>query len=69
MPDKAREAGKPENIIDKIARGSLDKYYKEDTLLMQASILDGKKSVEEMHLECLQNSAITDFKRVNLNQD
>ena len=37
--DKARQAGKPENLLDRIAQGSLQKYYKENTLLQQEFIL------------------------------
>ena len=34
--DQARQEGKPENIIDKIAQGKLQKFFKENTLLSQA---------------------------------
>ncbi len=33
--EKARAEGKPENIIDKIAAGSLTKFFKESTLINQ----------------------------------
>ena len=32
--DKARQAGKPENLLDRIAQGSLQKYYKEKSSVM-----------------------------------
>lgn len=67
--DKARQAGKPENMLDRIAEGALQKYYKEFTLLQQASILDGKKSVEEVLKSESKTLTVTAFKRVNLNQD
>lgn len=67
--DKAREAGKPENLLDRIAEGSLNKFYEEFTLLKQASILDGKKSVAEVLKGENKTLTVTDFKRVNLNQD
>lgn len=67
--DKAREAGKPENLLERIAQGSLHKYYQEFTLLQQASILDGKKSVDELLKGESKTLTVTDFKRVNLNQD
>lgn len=67
--DKARAEGKPEELLDRIAEGSLNKYYKENTLLMQASILDGKKSVEEVLKGESKTLTVTEFKRVNLKQD
>ncbi|WP_028658915.1 translation elongation factor Ts [Nocardioides insulae] len=42
----AREEGKPENIISKIAEGRLNGFYKEVVLLEQASVLENKKSVK-----------------------
>lgn len=67
--DKAREAGKPENLLERIAQGSLNKFYEEFTLLKQASILDGKKSVAELLKGESKTLTVTGFKRVNLNQD
>lgn len=66
---KARQAGKPENLLDRIAEGSLNKFYEEFTLLKQASILDGKKSVAEVLKGESKTLTVTAFKRVNLNQD
>ncbi len=45
--DKAREAGKPENLLERIAQGSLQKYFKENTLLDQAFVKDNKMSIGE----------------------
>ncbi len=67
--DKARDAGKPENLLERIAQGSLQKFYQEFTLLQQASILDGKKSVAELLKGESKTLTVTDFRRVNLNQD
>ena len=44
--DKAREEGKPENMLDKIAEGRLNKFYQEATLLNQAFIKDAKETVK-----------------------
>ncbi len=41
--EKAREAGKPENLLDRIAEGALQKFYKESTLLQQEYVKDSKK--------------------------
>lgn len=67
--DKAREQGKPENLLDRIAEGSLNKYFKENCLLMQESILDSKKTVEQILNSENKELTVVDFKRVNLNKD
>ena len=48
---QAREQKKPEPIIEKIAQGKLDKYYKEVCLLEQPFVKDDKKSVQDMITE------------------
>lgn len=45
---KAREEGKPENIIDKIAEGAVKKYCKEVCLLEQPYIRDDKQSIADL---------------------
>jgi elongation factor Ts len=45
--EKAILEGKPENIVERIAEGSLNKFYKESTLLNQAFIKDAKQSVAD----------------------
>ncbi len=45
---QAKEAGKPEHIIDKIAQGKLEKYYQEVCLLEQNFIRDPDRTVEEI---------------------
>ena len=43
--DLARQEGKPEEMLEKIATGKLNKFFKESTLLNQAFIKENKKSV------------------------
>jgi len=43
-----REQKKPEAMIEKIAQGKVDKFYKETCLLEQPFVKDDKKSVQEM---------------------
>ena len=43
-----REQKKPEAIIEKIAQGKVDKFFKETCLLEQPFVKDDKKSVQEM---------------------
>ncbi len=45
---QAKDAGKPEKILDKIAEGKLNKFYSEVCLLEQPFIKDTDKSVEEV---------------------
>ena len=44
----ARKEGKPEQILEKIATGKLNKYYQENCLVEQAFIKDNSKSVAEL---------------------
>ena len=46
--EKARENGKPEQLIEKIAEGSVNKFLKEVTLLSQPFVKDDSKSVGEL---------------------
>ena len=45
--DQARMAGKPEAIIEKIALGKLNKFFKENTLLNQDFVKDSKLTVAQ----------------------
>lgn len=45
--DKARQTGKPENIIEKIIEGQVNKYYGETCLLEQAYVKDPDKTVQQ----------------------
>ncbi|WP_410209208.1 translation elongation factor Ts [Aquirhabdus sp.] len=45
---KARESGKPENIVEKMITGSLDKYLNEVTLTRQAYVIDNEKKVGDV---------------------
>ncbi|MGB4413800.1 MAG: translation elongation factor Ts [Paludibacter sp.] len=65
--DKARQEGKPENMLDKIAQGRLNKFFQESTLLEQSFIKDGKITVAD-YLKANKVTAIA-FKRVTLNQE
>lgn len=68
--DKAREAGKPENLLQRIAEGSLQKYFKENTLLEQEFVMDdSKRSVKDVLKATSKTLQVASFKRVNLNQD
>jgi elongation factor Ts len=46
--EKAKEAGKPEAMLEKIADGTVQKYLKEVTLLSQPFVKDDKQTVEQV---------------------
>ena len=65
--DKAREQGKPENLLDRIAEGSLNKFYKEVTLLQQDYVKDNKMTIDQFLKQNDKELTVTEFKRVSLN--
>ena len=65
--EKARQEGKPEAILDKIAEGRLNKFYQETTLVEQAFIKDAKITISEYLKQ--NNATATAFKRITLNQE
>ena len=54
-------------MLEKIALGKLNKFYKESTLLNQDYIRDSKKSVKQFLNEIDSEVKITAFKRVGIN--
>jgi elongation factor Ts len=64
--DQARQEGKPENIIDKIAEGKLNKFFKESTLLNQDFVKDSSKTISKMLDDVSKGLTVTSFKRVAL---
>ena len=67
--EKAREEGKPEAMLEKIAEGRLNKFYQESTLLEQAFIKDAKITIAQYLKQQNKDLNITEFKRVTLNQE
>ncbi len=67
--EKAREAGKPENLIEKIAEGALTKFYKEFTLLQQEFIKNPKQTVAQYLDAHDKELAVTGFQRFTLNAE
>jgi elongation factor Ts len=64
--EQARKEGKPENMIEKIAEGKLNKFYKESTLLNQDFIKDNKKTVRDYLKEVSKDLTVTTFRRFSL---
>lgn len=46
--EKAKEAGKPDEMLEKIATGTVNKFLKEITLLSQAFVKDDKVSIQDL---------------------
>ena len=65
--EKAREEGKPENMLDKIAEGRLNKFYQEATLLNQAFIKEAKQTVKAYLTSNDKDLTVTGFIRFTLN--
>ncbi|MEE4260448.1 MAG: translation elongation factor Ts [Bacteroidales bacterium] len=64
--DMARQEGKPEEMLEKIAMGKLNKFFKENTLLNQTFIKDSKKNVAEYLQSKDKDLTVVDFKRIAL---
>ncbi len=64
--DLARQEGKPEEMLEKIALGKLNKFFKENTLLNQEFIKDGKLSVRDYLSSVDKDLKVTSFKRLML---
>lgn len=64
--EQARAEGKPEEMLEKIAMGKLNKFYKESTLLNQDFIKDNKKTVAQYMNDSEKGLTATGFKRVAL---
>ena len=45
--EQAKESGKPDNVIETMVKGRLEKFFKESVLLKQAFVIDTEKSVEQ----------------------
>jgi elongation factor Ts len=66
--EQARNEGKPENMLDKIAEGKLNKFFKESTLLNQEFTKDNSKTVRQYLQSVDKDLKVTGFLRYTLNQ-
>jgi elongation factor Ts len=58
--------GKPENMVEKIAQGKLNKFFKESTLLHQAFVKDNSKTVAQYLDSVSKGLTVAEFKRVTI---
>lgn len=70
--DQAKAQGKPDNIVEKIAQGRLEKYYAESVLLDQAYVKEPDKSVQDLLTETIakvgENINIKRFARFRIGE-
>ncbi len=64
--DIARQEGKKEELLEKIAMGKLNKFFKENTLLNQDFVRDSKMSVSQFLKQTDPDLKVTGFKRLML---
>src|SRR6186713_122498 len=56
--------GKPENMVDKIAQGKLQRFFKDNTLLLQPFVKDNSKTVAQYLDSVTKGLTVAEFKRV-----
>ena len=66
--EQARQEGKPEEMLEKIATGKLGKFFKEKTLLNQDFVRDTKKTIRQYLAENDKELTVTGFKRLMLGE-
>lgn len=54
LRDQARAEGKPENIVEKIVEGRVDKFYAETCFMEQPFVKDEKKKISQLVMEAIQ---------------
>ena len=64
--DQLRQEGKPEEMLENIAKGKMKKFFKENTLINQQYIKDSKQTVTDYINSEKQGLDITGFARVSL---
>ena len=64
--DQLRQEGKPEEMLDNIAKGKIKRFFKDNTLVNQDFIKDSKLSVDQYVKSADKNLSVTAFRRVAL---
>jgi elongation factor Ts len=65
--EQARREGKPEHMLEKIAEGKLNKFYKESTLLNQDFVKDNKITIRQYLQKVNKELTVTEIRRFSLN--
>jgi elongation factor Ts len=64
--EQARAEGKPEEMLEKIALGKLQKFYKESTLLSQQFVKDNSLSIAQYLNNVSKGLTVNAFKRISI---
>ncbi|WP_448528232.1 translation elongation factor Ts [Raineya sp.] len=64
--EQARNEGKPENMLEKIAQGKVNKFIKESTLLNQEFVKDSSKTVAQYLQGISKDLKVVTFKRISV---
>lgn len=64
--EQARAEGKPEAMLEKIAMGKLNKFYKDNTLLSQTFVKDSSKNISQYLDSVSKGMTVSAFKRVSI---
>ena len=64
--EQARAEGKPEEMLEKIAQGKLNKFYKENTLLNQQFIKEDKMDIRQYLDKTEKGLTVSVFRRVQI---
>lgn len=64
--DQARQEGKPEAMLEKIALGKLNKFYKENTLLSQVFVKDNSQNISQYLDSVSKGMTVAEFKRITI---
>ena len=66
--EQARNEGKPDNLVDRIAEGKLKKFFKEGTLLSQDFTKDNSKTIRQYLQGVDKDLTVTGFYRYSISQ-
>lgn len=64
--EQARAEGKPEAMLEKIAMGKLNKFYKDNTLLNQEFVKDNSRTVAQVLDGVHKGLTVSDFRRIQI---
>lgn len=64
--EQARAEGKPEAMLEKIAQGKLQKFYKENTLLNQEFVKDSSLTIRQLLEKTAKGLTVKSFNRVSI---
>ena len=64
--EQARAEGKPEAMLEKIALGKLNKFYKDNTLLNQEFVKDSSLTIRQLIEKTVKGLSVKSFKRVSI---